>query len=85
MTGRSIRHYLLVFDHDRSELIEQFDLGTDSAAAVAAYEAKEREFASRRSIEVVLIGSDSLDTIRRTHANYFGGAVAASNKYFAGI
>jgi hypothetical protein len=25
---------------------------------------------------VVLIGSDSLDTVRRTHANYFDGTAA---------
>jgi hypothetical protein len=36
------------------------------------------------SIEIVLIGSDSLDTVKVTHANYRDGTVAVS-KYFAGI
>jgi hypothetical protein len=34
--------------------------------------------------ELVLIGSDSLETVKITHANYFDGTVAVS-KYFAGI
>jgi hypothetical protein len=36
------------------------------------------------AIEIVLIGSDSLETVKVTHANYFDGTVAAS-KYFVGI
>src|SRR5690625_3280642 len=35
-------------------------------------------------IEVVLIGSDSLETVRRTHANYFEAKVSTS-KYLAGL
>ncbi|MGA9377029.1 MAG: hypothetical protein ACSLE7_03610 [Mycobacterium sp.] len=50
-----------------------------------AYADKEREHLdSSDSIEIVLIGSDSLETVKLTHANYFDGTVAVS-KYFAGI
>jgi len=71
-----IRHFLLVFDHDAGMLVETRDFGRDADRAVEAYTEKEREFADRPRVEVVLIGSDSLDTIRRTHANYFSDSPA---------
>ena len=68
-------HYLLVFDHDAGELTFE-KLFDDSDAAVAAYTEMEKKYEHRQRVEVVLIGSDSLDTIRRTHANYFDGSVS---------
>lgn len=85
MSGTKIRHYLLVFDHDAGRLIDKQDFGEDGDAAVTAYAEKEREFGGREAIEIVLIGSDSLDTIKLTHANYFDGTVKAGSKYLAGI
>lgn len=84
MTDKTIHHFLLVFDHDRGRLIELQEFGDDSEAAVAAYSAKEQEFQGQRMIDIVLVGSDSLETVRRTHANYFDGTVVSS-KYLAGI
>ncbi len=84
MSG-TIQHYLLVFDHDAGRLIEEHDFGTDGDRAVAAYADKEREYESREAIEIVLIGSDSLETVKLTHANYFDGTVAVGSKYLAGI
>jgi predicted ATPase len=46
--------------------------------------AREHMEDSSDAIEIVLIGSDSLETVKVTHANYFDGTVAAS-KYFIGI
>ena len=51
---------------------------------MTAYAATEEEYRDRRAIEIVLIGSDSIETVRMTHANYFDGSVAVS-KYLAGI
>ncbi len=73
-----IKHFLLVFDHDAGELEELVEFGGDSDAAVAAYAEKERELRDRDLVEIVLIGSDSLDTVKLTHANYFDGRVAGS-------
>lgn len=55
---------------------------------MAAYAEKEREIGElghASAIEIVLIGSDSLDTVRLTHANYFDGSAAAASKYLSGI
>lgn len=79
-----IEHFLLVFDHDKAKLVELREFGEDSESALAAYAAKEQEIGDRPAIEIVLIGSDSLATVRLTHANYFDGSVAVS-KYLTGI
>jgi hypothetical protein len=82
-----IQHFLLVFDHDKAKLVDLQEFGTDGERAIAAYAAKEKELGelgSESAIEIVLIGSDSLETVKLTHANYFDGSVAAS-KYLAGI
>jgi hypothetical protein len=79
-----INHFLLVFDHQKGHLVETHEFGADSKAAVAAYAQKERELQDQRLIEIVLIGSDSLETVKLTHANYFDGSVAVS-KYLAGL
>ena len=84
----SLHHFLLVFDHERAELKDLQEFGTDVKAAMAEYARLERKHLDEKghadSIEIVLIGSDSLDTVKVTHANYFDGTVAVS-KYFAGI
>jgi len=87
---RGIKHFLIVFDHAAGRLAEPVaEFGEDSERAVAAYGEKEREYrdnglVDRGLIEIVLIGSDSLDTVKLTHANYFDGSAAVS-KYLAGL
>jgi hypothetical protein len=70
---------LIVYDHAAGKLAEPvIEFGEDSEKAVAAYTAKEQELKDRVLIEIVLVGSDSLDTVKLTHANYFDGRVPAS-------
>jgi hypothetical protein len=84
MMNQQVNHFLLVFDHAAGQLVEIREFGRDSDAALVAYAEKENEFQDERRIEVVLIGSDSLETIKVTHANYFDGSVAVS-RFLAGI
>jgi hypothetical protein len=79
-----IQHFLLVFDHVVGHLIHTESYGEDADAALVAYSATEAEYGDRQNIEVVLIGSDSFETVKRTHANYFDGTVSVS-KYLTGI
>lgn len=77
-----LEHFLLVFDHEAGELLEELHFGMDSDAAVAAYAQKEEEYRGREKMEIVLIGSDSLETVKITHANYFEPSpVAAISKF----
>ena len=83
--SEAIQHFLLVFDHRKGKLIKELHFGNDTVEAMKVYAAMEREHMGRGdTIEIVLIGSDSIETVRRTHANYFDGTVAVS-RFFAGI
>lgn len=79
----SLKHFLLVFDHLAGKLVrcEPFD---DAREALEAYSATERENEGKDHLEIVLIGSDSIETVRQTHSNYFDGLVSRS-KYLAGL
>lgn len=72
MTDREadIRHFLVVYDVVRGvAAVEEF--GTDYDAALAAYAEREKEHQFDPAYEVVLLGADSLDTIKKTHSSYF--------------
>lgn len=79
-----IQHFLLVFDHAEGRLVEERHFQEDGAKALEAYSATERQHQGDRSVEIVLIGSDSIETVRLTHANYYEGSATVS-KYLAGI
>jgi len=83
-TDDRIQHFLLVFDHEQGKLIETQEFGEDADAAVVAYASKEAQFGDQKRVEIVLVGSDSIETVKLTHANYFDGSVSVS-KYLAGI
>jgi hypothetical protein len=65
-------HFLLVYSHKESKLVSQ-DEFRDSAKAVKAYSEAERENIRNDDYEIVLIGSDSIETIMKTHGHYFAG------------
>ena len=79
-----IHQFLLVFDHRQGRLVSERDFGLDDRAALLAYETEERAARGADHIEVVLVGSDSIDTVRITHANYFDVPVGSS-RFLAGI
>lgn len=76
-----VRHFLIVFDTVTQEVIEQheFDDGDEAAAAYAEFERAHR---GDRKLEIVLVSSDSLETVKRTHGNYFG--TPSASPYLAG-
>lgn len=71
MKRSTLEHFILVYDHADERLREEIPFGSDSDSAVAAYMELEEQYRNDKGIEIVLIGSDSFDTIKRTHANYF--------------
>lgn len=72
----AIKHFLLVFDHSKSELIAEQEFGGDAASALQAYNELETQYRNCSHIDIVLIGSDSIETVKLTHANYFNGAAS---------
>ncbi len=63
-------HFLLVYSHEQRKLIEQHEF-SDSSRATAAYAAAEKKHVTESDYEIVLIGSDSIQTIMQTHGHYF--------------
>lgn len=67
----AIKNFLLVFDHAKNELIEQLEYGNDVDRATQAYAEMEELYRDNHRIDIVLVGSDSLETVKVTHSNYF--------------
>jgi hypothetical protein len=70
MAAHDVQHFLVIYDIGEGEAtVESF--GSDYERAVACYEAAERAHRRDGNIEVVLLGSDSRETLERTHSSYF--------------
>jgi chromosome segregation and condensation protein ScpB len=79
----AFQHFLLVYDLARQELVRQLEFH-DGDEAAAAYRELEGEYRGRSDLEIVLVGADSIETIKQTHAHYFE-RVASSSPYLAGV
>jgi uroporphyrinogen-III synthase len=66
----SLHHFLLIYDLSARRLVD-IRMFTSAEEATAAYGQAEREHLDDRDTEIVLVGSDSLETVKRTHAQYF--------------
>lgn len=73
-----IHHFLLVYSYAKGELVHQEEF-TDDREATAAYTRAEREYGDKlKDFEIVLVGSDSIETVMRTHGHYFAHQTLAS-------
>lgn len=70
MTEAEIQHFLIVYDIPSGK-VEVRDFGTDYDAAQTAYAEVEGEMRDRDDLDIVLVGADSLETVKRTHSSYF--------------
>lgn len=64
------------------------ELGPDRKWAIQVYGQAEKFYADQPWIEVILLGSDSLETLRVTHANWFPDwdpAVTVGGKQFVAL
>lgn len=66
-------HFLLVYDLHEQKLVSQQEYA-DGAEAAAAYADLERRHRTDQDFEIVLVGADSIDTIMKTHGQYFDGS-----------
>lgn len=70
----AIKHFLLVFDHETDTLLVQREFGTDADTATQAYAEAEAQYRDRALVDIVLVGSDSIETVKVTHSTYFPGS-----------
>jgi len=72
MSPDEIKHFLVIYDPDTGKVkVRSFE--TDYEAAQAAYEEAEQANGVDAKLDVVLLGADSLETIKQTHSSYFRG------------
>lgn len=71
-----ISHFLLIYDRLEGRLVDVEKFGADSDKAVARYQEVEALHRENPRMDIVLVGSDSLETVRVTHANYFAAEPA---------
>lgn len=70
MNEAEIRHFLVVYDLAAGKArVESF--GTDYDRALEAYAKAEQDIENRETFDIVLLGADSIETIKRTHSSYF--------------
>lgn len=70
MSPAQINHFLVVYDIANGLAhVEAF--GKDYEAALVAYAEAEELHRLDSNVEVVLLGSDSIETLERTHSSYF--------------
>lgn len=71
MKPEDIQHFLVTY-FTRERRVDVREFGNDYDGAMAAYIDLERQYRDRDDLDIVLLGADSLDTVKRTHSSYFG-------------
>ena len=72
--SNATKYFIIVFDRVEGRQVSLDELAS-MEEATEKYRQLEREFMDDRiesSYDVVLVGSDSLDSVKVTHASYFG-------------
>jgi hypothetical protein len=73
-------HFLLVYDLSEERLISQMPY-YDVDEALAAYSDCESRYGTDSDKEIVLVGADSIETIMRTHGQYFPRTTEVASPY----
>lgn len=77
MSAKDIQHFLLIFHVDRG-IVDIEHYGFDYEGALEAYELREKEYRERGQlgdeVDIVLLGADSIETVKKTHSSYFDDA-----------
>jgi len=73
-------HFLLVYDLSKQRLVSQvaFDKADE---ALAEYSRMESEHSNDSGVEIVLVGADSIETVMRTHGQYFAQTLEIQSPY----
>ena len=64
--------FLIRFDRALGKQVELQEF-TDNKQAVAAYTSEEEKYVNQPHMDIVLLGSTSIETVQKTHPNYFDG------------
>lgn len=65
-----MNHYLIVFDRSKSAMLRCEAFKTRNEAVQARFEV-ERDLGHNADVEVVVLGANSPEALKRTHSRYF--------------
>lgn len=68
-----VKNFILVYNHASQELEETYSFEDNTLAATRKYGELEEKYRGHTEMDIVLVGSDSIETVKITHANYFTG------------
>lgn len=73
MTYRvDVNYFLLVFDRSKGEILELVKFAGDERVVAANQRSlREAHFQSQPEVEVVVLGAETEQDLRRTHSRYF--------------
>ena len=70
-----MNHFLILYNLREGKLVRLDEFGNNARKATDAYAALEqvlyRDRSDHEDYEIVLVGADSLETLRVTHSRYF--------------
>lgn len=86
MTNGPTQYFILVYNLTTRH-VDVHEFGAAEDKANHAYTSLEDEYADKGKYEIVLVGADSIATIRRTHSPYFttGTATEVVEDFLASI
>lgn len=66
-------YFLLVYDRSRGQLIRPIEVFSqpERSSSMQRCFALEREYLGQKDIEIVVLGAESEEAIRKTHGRYF--------------
>jgi len=76
MTNGPTQYFILVYNLTTRH-VDVHEFGANEDKANRAYTRLEDEYVSKGKFEIVLVGADSIETIKRTHSPYFTTGTAA--------
>lgn len=65
-------HFLIIFDGATGTMREAVRDFARPAPALKAFEEAEQRYDGEPEVQVVLVASDSIETVKATHPNFFG-------------
>lgn len=72
-------HFILIYNTDLRKLVSEVERFVDVEDATAKFVRLENGFEGKPHLQVILVGADSIDTIRETHPHYFGNGNAVED------
>jgi hypothetical protein len=65
-----VEHYLVIYNRRAGEIVRRQTFQSSDTAMAARFMA-EREYRAEPDIEIVVLGADSWEALRKTHSRYF--------------